>query len=264
MLELYNHFLSTCSQKVRLVLAEKALDYEHHWVDLLKGEQHDPAYVKMNPNHVVPTLIHDGHVVIESTLINEYLQDAFPDPSTAPEDPKLRHQMRMWTKRIDQVHPHTGAITYGIGTRPVMLQRPPEEVEASIQAIPDPARREARRSVIEHGVKAPEIRAAIGQFVSLLDDMNAALAGSDFLAGDRYSLAEAALIPYILRLDTLAMTPLIDARPNVAAWYDRVRARGSYEAAVTAYLPEAFVAGIRSQGELVWKDVEAIAQEVSA
>ena len=73
MLDLYHNGASTCSQKVRMVLAEKALDYTSHVIDLIKGEQHDPGYVKLNPNHVVPTLVHDGAVIIESTLINEYL-----------------------------------------------------------------------------------------------------------------------------------------------------------------------------------------------
>ena len=78
MLELHHTNVSTCSQKVRLVLAEKRLEFESHEVDLIGGAQHDSEYVKLNPNHVVPTLIHDGRVLIESTLINEYLDDAFP------------------------------------------------------------------------------------------------------------------------------------------------------------------------------------------
>lgn len=71
MLELYHNAASTCSQKVRLILAEKGLSYERHAVDLISGEQHDPDYVRLNPNHVVPTLVHDAAVLAESTLINE-------------------------------------------------------------------------------------------------------------------------------------------------------------------------------------------------
>ena len=85
-LELYHNALSTCSQKVRLVLAEKGLDFESHPVDLAGGEQHAPDYVKMNPNHVVPTLVHDGRVLIESSLINEYLDEAFPERPLRPAD----------------------------------------------------------------------------------------------------------------------------------------------------------------------------------
>jgi glutathione S-transferase len=73
MLELHQNAFSSCSQKVRIVLGEKGLEWKSHDVDLAGGGQHDPAYVKLNPNHVVPTLVHDGRALIESTLINEYL-----------------------------------------------------------------------------------------------------------------------------------------------------------------------------------------------
>ena len=74
---LHHNGPSTCSQKVRLVLAEKGLDYESREINIQAGEQHDPDYVKLNPNHVVPTLEHAGGVFIESALISEYLDDAF-------------------------------------------------------------------------------------------------------------------------------------------------------------------------------------------
>ena len=109
MLELYHNAFSSCSQKVRIVLGEKGLDWKSHVVDLQGGGQHDPEYVKLNPNHVVPTLVHDGRVLIESTLINEYLEDAFPEPSLRPTDAVARHAMRLFVKQIDEyVHPAAG------------------------------------------------------------------------------------------------------------------------------------------------------------
>jgi len=87
MLSLYHNAASTCSQKVRLVLAGKGLEFESHEIDLIAGEQHDPDYVKLNANHVVPTLVHNGSVLIESSLINEYLEDAFPEVSMLSADP---------------------------------------------------------------------------------------------------------------------------------------------------------------------------------
>ena len=167
--------------------------------------------------------------------------------------------MRLWTKRCDgEVHPQAGVLTYGIGTRPMLMQRPREEIEASLAAIPDPARRAARRSVIDHGVKAPEMEGALRAFVTMLDGMESSLAAGDYLAGPDWSLADASLLPYVLRLDHLAMTPLIEARERVAAWYARMRARDSYAVAVEAFVPEPLVANFRAQGEAVWKDVEAL------
>ena len=211
-LVLHHASLSSCSQKVRLVLAEKGLDFESKEIDLIGGGQHAPDYVKLNPNHVVPTLIHDGAVLIESTLINEYLDDAFPGMPMRPADPVARHAMRLWVKRIDeQVHPAAGVLTYAIGPRVIALQQPPEVREAAIEAIPDPARRALRRSVIEHGVQAPEFAGALRRFIELIDDMESALSSGRWLTGREFGLADAAALPYVLRLDHLAMTPLLDA-----------------------------------------------------
>jgi glutathione S-transferase len=81
MLELYHSINSVCAQKVRIALAEKGLSYKEHLMRL-GGDQFDPAYMKLNPNAVVPTLIHDGQVVIESSVILYYLDEAFPREAT--------------------------------------------------------------------------------------------------------------------------------------------------------------------------------------
>ena len=78
---LYHHGPSTCSQKVRMILELKNISYESKIIDLLAGEQHEDEYVKLNPNHLVPTLVTDDGVIIESTVINEYLDDGAPSHS---------------------------------------------------------------------------------------------------------------------------------------------------------------------------------------
>ncbi len=87
-LELFHNDMSTCSQKVRLTLAEKVLDWTNHHLDLRAGDQQKPDYMALNPNGVVPTLRDNGTVIIESTVINEYLDDAYPAPT-------LRHAEAM-------------------------------------------------------------------------------------------------------------------------------------------------------------------------
>ena len=84
-MQLYHNAVSTCSQKVRMVIHEKGLMVEDHLIDLQKGEQFSEDYVRLNPNAVVPTLIDDNKVMIESTLINEYLDDAYPEKNLKPE-----------------------------------------------------------------------------------------------------------------------------------------------------------------------------------
>ena len=92
MLTLYDYGNSVCCQKVRITLREKGLDWDAIRVDLFASEQYDPKYLKLNPKGVVPTLVHDGVPVIESTLICEYLDETFPDPPLAPRDAAQRAQ----------------------------------------------------------------------------------------------------------------------------------------------------------------------------
>src|SRR3954453_22013780 len=94
--------MSSCAQKVRLCLAEKSLAWESRHLDLRAGEHQQLWYVKLNPRAVVPTLI-DGSIVIpESNVINEYLDDRFPENPLRPTDANGRARMRLWTKQLDE------------------------------------------------------------------------------------------------------------------------------------------------------------------
>lgn len=254
-MKLYHALISTCSQKVRLVLAEKGLEYDSELIDLQKGEQFAPDYLAKNPNGVVPTLEDGGRVLIESTLINEYLDEAHPEPPLKPSIPADRHVMRLWCKRVDELHPACGVQTYAIGVRPGLLRRPREEVDALIEGIPDPVRRAIRRSVVDHGVEAPEFARAYAAHVATFDLAEAALAGSPYLAGESFTLADAAFLPYVLRVDHLNLLGLLEGRAALDDWYRRVRTRPSFEAAVAAFLPEPTVAAFRRAGAAVADEV---------
>ena len=98
MLELYHHGSSVCAAKVRMYMHEKDLDWEGHYIDILKGEQFDPAYMKLNPKAVVPTLVHDGEVICDSTVICEYLEDVFTDIALRPTNGLEHARVLYWTK----------------------------------------------------------------------------------------------------------------------------------------------------------------------
>ena len=110
MLELYNFAQSTCSLKVRICLAEKGVD----WVDRrLVSKNHDHLsdwYLKLNPNGVVPTLIHDGRAIFESSVILQYLDQVFPDRPLMPVDPYGQAKLRAWLAYVDAVP--TPAVRY--------------------------------------------------------------------------------------------------------------------------------------------------------
>jgi glutathione S-transferase len=102
MLEPYRLPFSNCSDRVRLVLEEKRLESVSHEVSILASGQHDPDDVKPNPMHVVPTLVQDGQLLIESSLIIDYLDDAFPEPAMRPKNAPGRHAVDAWLERVDE------------------------------------------------------------------------------------------------------------------------------------------------------------------
>ena len=95
MLKLYHNDMSTCSQKVRFLLVEKGLEWEGQELDLRRGDQLQPGFLKINPKGLVPVLIHDGNVVSESNIIIEYLNEAYPEPPSLPQVAEIRNEVRV-------------------------------------------------------------------------------------------------------------------------------------------------------------------------
>ena len=101
---LFNAPQSTCSQRVRYLLHAKGITFEEHKLDLFAGDQLKAEYLAINPNGVVPTLVHDGQAIIDSAVILEYLEDILPDsPSFRPDDPVAVAEMRSQMRFIDEV-----------------------------------------------------------------------------------------------------------------------------------------------------------------
>jgi glutathione S-transferase len=102
--KLYNAPQSTCSQRVRFVLNAKGLAFAEEKLDLLAGDQLKPEYLALNPNGVVPTLDHDGNIVIDSSVIMEYLDEIEPGVANfTPRDPAKRAAMRALMRFIDEM-----------------------------------------------------------------------------------------------------------------------------------------------------------------
>jgi glutathione S-transferase len=229
-LELYHSVNSVCAQKVRVALAEKGLDYESHLMTL-RGDQFDPAYMKLNPNGVVPTLVHDGRVVIESSVILYYLDEAFPEPPLMPREPLERARVRMVNKLIDEyVHNSCTILTFATAFRPWFAELTGEEIDQRLARSPLRKRTEYKRDVALYGLDSKYAREALEHHAKLLRLIAGAEGG--WLAGPDFSLADIAAVPYVLRLELLRMARLWDAHPGVAAWYKRVLARPSVKQAI--------------------------------
>jgi len=259
MLALYHNDMSSCAQKVRLMLAEKGLEWESRHLDLRAGEHQQDWYIKLNPRAVVPTLIDGDIVVPESNVINEYLDERFPDPPLKPSDPFGRAKMRLWTKQLDEgVHDAGIAVlSFALAFRHQYLTRG-EAGQQMLESIPDPAKRERRRDVIETGLDSPFFRSAVARLLQLYRDMDAAMVNHVWLAGNQYSIADAAFTPYVVRLEHLDVLGLVDPTPRVADWYRRIKARPSFEAAIVRWENAGYLDLMKRQGRENWPKIKEI------
>jgi glutathione S-transferase len=242
MLALYHGRTSVCSLKVRLALAEEALKFDSCLLTL-RGDQFEPHYLKLNPNAVVPTLIHDDSIIIESTVIMHYVDDAFP---------------RMITKLMDEyIHTACMTLTFATANRAALAQMTPQAFAAELAKAPDPKRSEIKRQVVNHGLDSPLAADALRQHVKLLDSIEAATREGPYIAGSAWSLADAAATPYVWRLDKLKLARMWDRRRGVAAWYDRIRQRPSFKTAVDDWLSPADIERYSNQPD-PWPKVRDI------
>jgi len=253
--------MSVCAQKVRIVLAEKEISWMGHHMNLFRGEARTDEYKKLNPNGVVPTLItENGEIIVESTVITEYLDDAFPSPPLRPKEPYLKGIMRLWTKQLDEgIHVSTTAVSNGIAFRYAHLEgKSEEDIKKHYDGIPDPVRREMLWDLTMNGIKSKHFSTAIFKFEKLFSDMNTTLKENKWLAGNDYSLADIAFTPYITRFDHLNLIDLLGKRPHVLKWYERVRKRDSYRTAIENRLEDHVVSLMSEKGRDALREVRQI------
>jgi len=205
----------------------------------LRGDQFDPAYLKLNPNAVVPTLVHDGFPVIESSVILYYLEECFPERSLMPATPKARMTVRLFNKVIDEsVHNACTILTFATALRPRFLRMEPRARERYLQSAPSQQRAEYKRDVIEHGLDSKNVGDAIRIHEKLIAAIARALMQDRHLAGPAFSLADIAVIPYVRRLDLLGLSGMWHAAGGVQDWYERVRDRPAVQRAIVDCLTD--------------------------
>ena len=260
MLELYHNINSVCAQKVRIALSEKGQDVEEHMLTL-RGDQNDPAYMKLNPNGVVPTLVHGGQPIVESSLILYYIDDVFPDPPLMPKEPRLRHRVRLYNKLIDEyMHNACTIMTFATAFRPNFLKMSREAWLAEINKAPLKRRAEYKRSVIEHGLDSEFVIDALAQHQKLLSWMADSLTEGQYLAGSSFSNADCAVIPYILRLELLKLDGMWARYPAIADWWAHVRERPSVKATIFDRMEEKDWAPFRNLAPDPWPKVQRLLQ----
>lgn len=197
MIKLYDFLSCPYGQKVRIVLAEKSLTYDLIQVDLSQNEHRKPDFLRLNPFGRVPVLVDEDTIVYDSTVINEYLEDEYPEPPVLP--PVGSSAMRSRARLLEDLA--DTSFTPQVG-----------------QLIAEFAKAEAERDQNRVG----RLRQSIER---TLDYLNHELQGQQFLAGE-FSVADIGFAPRILVLKDLGIE-VGQNRVHVDGWFRRLIERPS-------------------------------------
>lgn len=197
-IRLYDAVPSTNCDRVKIALTEKGLAYETVRIDLGKGEQKKPEFLRLNPYGKVPVIVDNGKVLFESCIINEYLDEKYPNPPLMPKDPYARGRVRVLIDYgLNYIHSPYWAL------RGEMIKKEAERDRAVIE--------ETRRTLRD-----------------LLQYFEAEVEGKPYLMGD-FSLLDIALVPRFIRMETYGVFPT-PSLPRLGAWFQRMKERPSVKA----------------------------------
>jgi glutathione S-transferase len=227
--KLYNAPQSTCSQRVRFVLNSKKLPFEEVKLNLLEGDQLKPDYLKLNPNGVVPTLDHDGAIIIDSTVIIEYLDEIAPNSGFTPENPVERARMRALMHFIDEMPAAAVRVpTFNLAFLPRFQEMQREEFVAMAES--KPLRREFMLTMGQTGFSQQEMDAALARLRRAYERMDSEIerSGGPWLLGKKITLADVSVMPALVRMHDLGLAEWKDL-PRVVTWFDNICAQAAFK-----------------------------------
>ncbi len=240
------HFMgSSCSQKTRIFLSLKGVKWESHHVDLAQRENYSDWFMGINPRGLVPVLVDDGKVIIESNDILEYLEAKYPEPALIPDG--QNEEAKALLDEEDDLHLDVRAISmrYMFGDKRAM--RSADELAkfqtagtGTVGGETDPEKDVQFKffnDMIENdGITDAQIQLAVNRFRTSFERLEERLANHAYLMGEAISLVDIAWYIYAFRL-SLAGYPLSANHPKLGAWYDGLHAREEFSCQVAMPLP---------------------------
>jgi len=224
------------SLKSMIPLKEKGLDYESIYVDLHRFEQHQPWFVAINPEGQVPVLDHDGVIITHTTVINEYLEDVFPDVPLRPRDPAGAARMRYWNKFIDE-HVMNHVSMHGWHRMVGIIARNIEngEFEKLLENIPLPDQRK-KWLTARSGFSEADLANATAKIEYAVDKVEKQLGQTQWLAGEDYTLADINFYSHCgMMVERMFPEMEIATRaPRLVEWRDRMTARPAVKASLAS------------------------------
>jgi glutathione S-transferase len=238
-LEFYHAEPASNSLKVLICLMEKGVDFKSHLMDIQAFEQHEPWFLKINPDGQVPVLVHDGEVITESTVINEYLDQVYPNPPLRPADALSCARMRVFTKFVDEYfRPALSSIAWQLMIHTITDRLSQEEFEAKLARIPREEKREKWRVAAKQGYTPEQMAAWRRTLVEGIGKAEPALAEGPWLAGSHYSLADIAVFAMTAHMPARFSDIMNEAlSPRTMDWHRRMMARPAVTAALAMPSP---------------------------
>ena len=232
MIEVYTWEPNANSGKPLLMLKEKGAEFRYHYIDMTRREQHSPAYLALNPSGTLPTLVHDGLVLTESSAALEYLDEVLPGPSLRPREPLGRWRMRWWIRFLDLEFCPALAMFGGAGFSERVPPQSSEAIEQQVRAIPLPERRRIWRLILARQIPQGELgesQRRIGAGLALLERT---LAAQPYLAGADYTLADLVALATVHSLPSFRPEEVNERHtPNLLNWLRRAHSRPAVRAA---------------------------------
>jgi glutathione S-transferase len=232
---LFHYGLSNCSQKARLVLEEKGIKWASHEVDLGRNEHVTPEYLRVNSKGVVPTLVDDGRVVVESSDIMRYIDERFPDPPLCPDDALGYAEMGLWVARQDSIQRSLRILSHEFLFKPVVRKSAADIARYESLLTNHELIAFHRECASTRGLAPSIVAGAIRVAEDALAEVNRHLRGRTWLVADMFTLADIAWVVDVHRF-VLMRFPM-GAYPAVRRWYRRVIARPGFARAILSYEP---------------------------
>jgi len=225
-LEVHTWEVNSNSGKPLLFLMEKGADFEFHYVDVLQFEQHRPEYLRINPDGTVPTVIHDGKTMTESTQALEYLDSVLPGPTFTPEDPAERYRMRWWAKHGTSWAASLSVLGWHAFMGPMVRRMGDEKLEQLLARIPNKQRRIAWATAARSTFSEEQLDNARDGVRRGVQMMDARLRESSYFAGDSYTIADIVIFANAYSLPLMHdYAANDDISPAFMDWLSRVYAR---------------------------------------
>lgn len=265
---IFHFFLSSCSQKLRIFLNLKGIDWRPHPIDLSKNENLTEWYLGINPRGLLPVLVHDGTVHIESNDIITYLDRAFPKVKLIPEGHE--GEVAALLQHEDELHMDLRGLSFRFVFAPPGPPKPPEALAlyatagtATVQGQDDRAKLDEQidfwKAYAEHGYTDEAARQSAQTFRRAFDELDQRLAGQPYLLGAELTVLDIAWFIYVNRL-VLAGYPLARLHPRLAAWFADLMARPEFAKEIALPPPvEAAFAATRQAHAQAGQSLEAVA-----